>query len=285
MGRTAAIRELFSSEQITEIQRSTRELAWLGDLVTQDTVVSEYLQNHLEIREIRPETIISRLTRRFLMMQSDEWVQRLYEFLATQRAWMPRLASIPLIRLRDGNHVVANEDGTPQAYLPSSFETGFPTVKSTVCDSSEALRFLESLGVKTPHLVDAVVANVIPKYQNEGKTGETDYQYDVTRILAAYTSTDSYEQRNRLVGALSRTAWVAAIPVAGGSRFFAKPGEVYLAIDELKSLFAGVEGVFFVDDAIDCLRQCEMIKLLKMCGASDGLKPLKFENRGAVLAV
>ena len=279
MGRTAAIRELFTSEQITEIQRSTRELAWLGDLVTQDTVVSEYLQNHLEIREIRPETIIPGLTRRFLMMQSDEWVQRLYEFLATQRAWMPRLASIPLIRLRDGNHVVANEDGTPQAYLPSSFETGFPTVKSTVCDSSEALRFLESLGVKTPHLVDAVVANVIPKYQNEGKTSGTEYQYDVTRILAAYTSTDSYEQRNRLVGALSRTAWVAAIPVTGGSRFFAKPGGVYLAIDELKSLFAGVEGVFFVDDAIDCLQQCEMIKLLKMCGASDGLKPLKFENR------
>ena len=279
MGRTAAIRELFSSEQITEIQRSTRELAWLGDLVTQDTVVSEYLQNHLEIREIRPETIISRLTRRFLMMQSDEWVQRLYEFLGTQRAWMHRLASIPLIRLRNDNHVVANEDGTPQAYLPSSFETGFPTVKSTVCDSSEALRFLESLGVKTPHLVDAVVANVIPKYQNEGKTSETEYQCDVTRILAAYTSTDSYEQRNRLVGALSRTAWVAAIPVAGGSRIFAKPGEVYLAIDELKSLFAGVEGVFFVDDAIDCLRQCEMIKLLKMCGASDGLKPLKFEDR------
>ena len=283
LGRTAAIRELFSSEQITHIQDSTLELAWLGDPVTQDTVVSEYLQNHLGIREIRPETIIARLTRRFLMMQSDEWVQRLYEFLATQRAWMHRLATIPLIRLRDGNHVVANENGTPQAYLPSSLETGFPTVKSTVCDSSEALRFLESLGVKTPHPVDAVVANVIPKYQNEVNTSETEYQNDVTRILSAYTSTDSYEQRNRLVRALSRTAWVAAIPVTGGSRFFAIPGDVYLATDDLKTLFSGVGDVYVVDEGFDCLQQGEMLELLKTCGAADGLKPLKFENRGRFL--
>lgn len=74
----------------------------------------------LGIVELTPATLVPRLNLDFLEAQSDDWTLRLYEFLSGQEAALRRrLDTIPLIRLSDGSHVFAREDGKAKPELRS----------------------------------------------------------------------------------------------------------------------------------------------------------------------
>ena len=70
----------------------------------------------------------------------DEWILELYEFLGGQPALVRqgRVSNIPLVRVEDGTHVLADSDGQPQAFLPSTIKTDFPTVEWTRSQSRTA---------------------------------------------------------------------------------------------------------------------------------------------------
>jgi len=177
------------------------------------------------------------------------------------------LDKIPLVRLEDGTHVVARENGVAKAFLPSTIKTGFPTIRPAVCTSVEARSFLFGLGITEPDQVDDVVLNLLPKYRQETVSiNETDYAADIERIRKAF-NTDSKTQRERLIAALRTTPFVMVVDTGDGKGYIAKPGEIYLATDRLKQLFAGVPDVLIVDDTYDCLRGESMRELLEACGA------------------
>ncbi|WP_197346534.1 sacsin N-terminal ATP-binding-like domain-containing protein [Ralstonia pseudosolanacearum] len=275
LARTQELRELFSPEQVAALFGS--ELAaWLSGDITQDKApeIRQYLMRELDIDEITPTKLVPSLTKPFLEAQSDEWVLRLYEFLSGQEAALRRrLDTIPLIRLEDGMHVVAHENGESRAFLPSTIATGFPTVRRAVCSTSEARAFLSSLRITEPDPVDDVIRNVLPKYrQEEVDVGVSAYAADVERIRGAF-STDSTAQKEKLRSALRDTTFVMAVDAGDGKGHIAKPGEVYIASDRLKQLFAGVDGVLIVDNEYECLRGEDIRDLLVACGASRYLSP------------
>ena len=72
---------------------------------------------------------------------------------------------MPLIRLEDGSHVAFNKN-QPQAFLPVGNRTGFPTVRQNVCQSEDALAFLNSLGLSAPDPVDDVIAQCASKIRS-----------------------------------------------------------------------------------------------------------------------
>ena len=88
-----------------------------------------------------------KLDKAFLEAQSDQWVTRLYAFLSGQKAIAGRISALPLVRLNDGTHVVARENGKSNAFLASEIETSFPTVRRAVC--------WDSRGARLPHLARA----------------------------------------------------------------------------------------------------------------------------------
>lgn len=87
LARTQDLRELFSPEQVAQLFGGEIS-AWLTDDITQDRApeIRHYAVHELGITEVTPATIISRLTREFLEIQSDDWILRLYEFLNGQEA-------------------------------------------------------------------------------------------------------------------------------------------------------------------------------------------------------
>lgn len=280
LARTQELRELFSSAQIGTLYSSEGELAWLSSDITQDRSpeLRQYMMRELSIAEITPEAILPKLDKAFLETQTDEWVLRLYEFLVGQASLHRRLDVIPLIRLKDGAHVVSRANGQPQAFLPSSIKTNFPTVRPSVCAGADVRAFLSSLGIIEPDPVDDVIRNILPKYRLDEITvdGET-YAADIQRILAAF-NTDSKAQREKLLSALRETTFVMAIDAGNGSMCVAKPGELYLATERLKLLFTGVIGIMLVNDSYVCLRGESLRELLEACNAVRYPRPVEAPN-------
>lgn len=280
LGRTRELRELFRPEQIAALVSDDVD-GWLSGDITQDRTpeLRQYLMQELEVSEITPASIVLRLNLRFLEAQSDDWILKLYEFLNGQGAQLRRsLEAIPLIRLDDGSHVTAREGGKAQAFLPSSFETGFPTVRSSVSATEKSRDFLISLGITEPDPVDDVIWNVLPTYQRDEVDEDQDlYSRDIARILAAYKS-DSKLQREKLVAALRKTSFVMVLDAGDGTRYLFPPGEIYLATDRLKKLFSGAANVMIVDDSYECLRGEAMRELLEACGALRCPRPIDAPN-------
>lgn len=277
LARTNDLRVLFSPEQI-EVLFGGEASAWLTGDITQDRTpeIRHYVMRELGVVEVTPATIVPRLTQDFLEAQSDDWVLRLYEFLSGQEAAVRRrLDTVPLIRLSDGTHVVARVDGKPQAFLPSTIETSFPTMLTSVCATPDVRIFLNSLGITEPDPVDDVIWNVLPKYQDdEVDVDDAQYAKDIERIRTAF-DTDSKSQREKLLSALRETMFVIFIDAGDGKAYVDKPGNIYLATDRLKQLFAGVPDVMIVDDTYDCLRGENMRDLLEACGAVRYPRPLE----------
>jgi len=277
LGRTKELRELFDPKQIATLFSGDVH-GWLSGDITQDRMpeLRHYLMQELEVTEIAPATIVPRLKLGFLEAQTDEWILKLYEYLNGQGATLRRsLETAPLIRLVDGSHVTAREGGKARAFLPSSFETGFPTVRPSVSATDESREFLISLGITEPDPVDDVVWNVLPTYQrDEVDEDESPYSRDIGRILAAYQS-DSKLQREKLVAALRKTPFVMVLDAGDGTRYVSHPGEIYLATDRLKKLFSGVSNVMIVDDSYECLRGEPMRELLEACGALRCPRPVE----------
>lgn len=279
LARTQELRELFSAEQI-EVLFGATGCGWLTGDITQDRApeLRRYLLQELQVPEITPDKIVVKLDKAFLEAQSDEWVTRLYAFLNGQRAIAGLFNALPLARLDDGTHVVARENGKSNAFLPSDIETGFPTVRRTVCGTPEARSFLVSLGLTAPDPVDDVVWNVLPRYRASEVDGDDKaYAADIERIRTAF-NTDSKAQREKLLTALRETPFVMVVDTGDGKDYVSKPGEVYIATDRLKALFAGVPGVFVVDHNYECLRGEAVRELLEACGALRYPRPVPTPN-------
>ena len=281
LGDSEGMRGLLSESQLSEIYE--KDTSWLsGDFtVDRNLELRRYLMSELGVNEVTPTSMVGRLSQEYLENQSDAWITRIYEFLGTrgdQR--LRRLCSVkPLIRLKEGMHVAATTDGRPNAYLPLTNDTDFPTVRKSVCDTPDALGFLKSLGLMQPDPIDNVIENILTKYSDPGMTFEKEeYEYDVNLVLAAYHGSDSYSQTERMRRVLAETPWVMSVDAGHGLRFRSKPAEVLLPNDRLRSLFSGVSGILFVDDQFECLRISEARDLLIKCGVVSNFRPTRFHN-------
>lgn len=281
LARSQDLRGLIDRGRLTTLFNSDETLFWLGEGITADRTpkLRNYLVNTLDVEEVDPDGFVRRLDKQFLEDQPDNWIGRLYKFLNNQKSYRMRMLmeSKPLVRLENGTHTVAKIGEQPQAYLPTEHTTDFPTVRVSVCQSDESLEFLKFLGLREPDPVDDVIEHVLPKYRPETvNITDSDYQSDIKRILNAY-DTDSREQRNRLVNALRKTRFIAAVDAVSGSAQFVLPEEAYQATEALKNLFESVPGVLFVDNAREELRGERIRALLRAVGTSEYLARINKE--------
>lgn len=204
---------MFNQEQLAFLLGVTGTRKWVGGEISDDRTpeIYRYLTQKLAIEELRPESVLQKLTAQFLELQPDGWISRPYGFLSNQRVLHGRAKSLPLIRLDNGKHVEPILFGCKQAFLPGSFDTAFPTVRKTVCWAEEARAFLLALGLTEPDPVDDVIWNILPKYK-PGTIQIADglYAADIQRILAAHR-TDSDGRRRQLVDVLGQAAFVRTI--------------------------------------------------------------------------
>ena len=278
LGGTIALRKLFSAEQVTELLESSERLTWLDAQITRARTPSlhNYLRGVLDVHEVDGVgTIVRRLDRSFLEQQTDEWMRALYATLKDQTTIQRQewFAAIPIVRLEDETHVQAHVGEAPAAYLPTSAETGYPTVRRTVCDTDDAREFLEELGLREPDPIDDVIDNVLPAYTEGAVPVDDDGRYvnDLQRLVSAY-QTGSANRRQDLTRALRRTPFVKATDAETGEVTYVRPTTAYAPTKELRALFDGVLGVSFLDSSMRYLGDADAKTMLEACGISAGLR-------------
>ena len=256
LARTGDLQELIGPEQLAGLFPEDANPQWIGGGITSDQTpeIRNYLRKQLAITEVTPDWLVRRLTQEFLEAQPDEWIMRLYEFFNGQKSVLRRLPAPPLVRLETGVHTVAFNGDTPQAYLPSKEPpTGFPTVKSSVCQSNEALEFLKGLRIREPDPVDFVIKNILPKYGTDlvlvSDDVYRDYRDHLSQVLNAYEAAPQ-KQRQLLVSEIGKVKFAIALDSVTNARQFVRPSEAYWPTDSLKALFKGVSGVLLLDDNI-----------------------------------
>ena len=276
--QTGDLRELFSSEQLSRLYG--QQVAWLAASVTSSPRLATYVRTQMDVREIRPEEIVRRLTTDFLKDQTDVWIQDLYLFLEPQRALLKELRSIPIARLTDGSHVRPEIKGLGQVYFSADEDTSFRTVRHEVCEDETVRAFLERLGVRKWDRIDHLIENVLAKYQLTGfRPSLEEYSDDVNCVLAVWSSSNS-GMRSRLEQELRQLAWIFAVDAEDRSNIeLCLPRKVYLATDELVALFGGVGGFHIVDSCRECLVGSEIDVLMKNCDAADSLRPVRVRNQ------
>ena len=164
---------------------------------------------------------------------------------------------------------------TPSPFLPGAARTDFPTVRATVCNSKIARAFLRGIGLTEPDPVDDVIRNIRPKYSDGTREiSDAEYNTDIQRILDAF-KTDSNDQREKLVKALSEIPFVRALDPGNGLPCRTRPVHLYLATERLTKLFAGITGIPLVDDTCAVLRGEAARSLLEACGAVRYLRPIE----------
>lgn len=277
LSRTQDLRDLFDPDQLGELLKVGKQVHWLSPEITADRtpVLRQYLLRELKLSEQTPESLLPRLNVSFLEAQSDKWIMRLYEYLNKVPAVAERVKHLPLVRLEEGKHVPAQLAGMPQAFFPSEIETGFPTIRRSVCESPEARRFLQSLGLTAPDLVDDVIRNLLPTYGRRQAKPEN-YAADIARILRAFR-TDSTAQRQKLVSVLKSTPFVISKEMRSGAVNYKAPQDIYIATARLNDLYDGIPGIYLADDN-PALRGEAIRELLESSGAARYIYPVDVES-------
>ena len=230
----------------------------------------------LEMGELTPEALLSRLDKAFLESQSDGWTQGLYEFFGSQTALRPRLGELPIVRLANGSHVSPKIEGDVQAFLPGPVETDFPTVREAVCRSEGAREFLKSLNLTEPDPVD----NVIPERLAEvpgRRNGRFGPGLRVGRRAYGGRGGDRFPVAEEQAG-----EGIAGNTVGQGGGCWQgtdtegeSPKRCTWRRNACGGFSAGIEDVRLLDSRIACLRGEEIRELLERSGAARYLQPME----------
>ena len=278
LGRTKEIRELLNPAQLSSLFGSSDVIDWLsGDItINQTPELRQYLMREIDVQEVDADTIIMKLTKEFLEKQSDEWISLFYSFLSLQPSLARLYNHTPLIRLEDGSHCIPSDNnGVRRVFLPSSHQSGFPTVKRSVCNDPQALKFLKSLDLKEPDPVDDVIQNILSKFVNS--ISIEFYNEALTKVISAY-QTDSASQKNKLVEFLKKTPFVMCRNAKSSEIQCKLPSDLYFSTDKLTALFFEIEEIWLVDPDCEILKGELQRRLLEECGVRDYLRRIEWNS-------
>ena len=262
LARGAGLRELLLPDQLGVLYGAGQPLAFAYESITENRtpLLWRYLREEIGIEEVTPEAVAGRVTREFLVAQSDAWTRRFYEFLHRSPAlWRepgpgeqpgPARAR-PIIRLEDGSHVTPFDSaGHPAAYLPGPAVTGVPTVRRAVADFPAARQFLEALRFTEPDVVAEVLESILPRYSGLEVADLDAAQHDadlecVVRALAEAAA----GRRQQLLEQLQQTAFLVGENAATGEKRLLTPASLYQRTKELEVYFDGNPDTWFAADA------------------------------------
>jgi hypothetical protein len=248
---------------------ANQQLARLTACDERKWVSSEYARpEHRDLREFLIEhglqqlgfsELMNLLSGEFLKSQSDEWLRRLYVYIAGQSFLVlleqrARLLRLPLLRDEAGLQVAPVPDQeTERIYIPPSGKKKslFRTVRHSIVyddrDSSgnaQIFEFLQQLGLAEPDCVDEVTELVLSSYETERAVSDlTQYHEDARDIRSAY-ETVAADRRFKLLNRLNDSAIVCAGNCVTGELRLLKPRSVFIDMPWLRTLYESDDTVW-----------------------------------------
>lgn len=262
---------------------------WLNTDITQDRTpdLRNYFIKELEVLEIDFEAFARKISSEFLQTKSDKWMINFYTKLLDQQAivmWSDSyyrkgiLRTKPIIRLENDEHIAPyDENGKIQVYLPEETSSKYKTVKRSLTQDENALKFLKGLGLTKPDLSAEIREFIIPKYKKDNPRKDNEYFDDFRKLLRAYKKLSNYE-REKFLEELSNIAFIDSVKSDLGESVLKKPSEVYFKDNNLVEYFDGYPVYFVSDELSREFNEEELKEFLKELGIED--KPRRIEIPG-----
>ena len=252
-------KELTEFLNSNDIQNLFSKQNWLDTNITYDKTreLRDYLINELGVIEVDFESFARKITVEFLQTKSDEWMIDFYRRLLDQQSlWSEReypkgiLRTEPIIRLENNEHMAPfDSDGKVQVYLPAETKSKYKTVKCSLTENEESLKFLKELGLKEPDLLAEVKEFILPKYQKENPIKDESYFEDVEKLLTVYENMPT-NKKEEFMEELSRAYFIDSVHNGTGENHLRKPSEAYFNDNDLKDYFAGYADVYFISNEL-----------------------------------
>lgn len=251
-------KELTEFLDIDDIRQLFSKQHWLDANITQDKTreLRDYLIREFEVHEIDFEKFSKEITYDFLKTKSDEWMIDFYSRLLNQESLWRSPAGIlrtkPIIRLENGElDAPFNNDGKNLVYLPTEISSKYKTVKKSLTENENSLKFLKELGLKEPDLFAEINEFIIPKYQSSNPIKDEGYFDDIEKILKAYEDENLPEKDKTSLGELLKSSsFIDSFKNDTKENYLKRPNETYLNNSDLKTYFEGYQSVFFVSDEL-----------------------------------
>ena len=275
--------ELLNKKNIKELFSKHN---WLDINITQD--LKNYFIQELNIKEINFKKFAEKITNEFLKKQSDKWIISFYKKLLNQRnLWEQTdnypsiLRTKPIIRLDANKHIAPFDDtGKIQVYLPitSKSNSKYKTVKLSLVQNKDSLKFLKELGLTKPNLFAEINEYIIPKYQADYFVEAKEYYEDFEKLLKAY-KTISADKKSEFIHKLSEISFIDAVNNITGKNSLQKPPNTYFQNNDLKTYFNDYQSVYFVSSKLSRKFGKEKIEpFLEELGVED--KPTRIRIAG-----
>jgi hypothetical protein len=286
-GLLARGKELTELLDKNDIQKLFSKQDWLDTNITDDKTreLRNYLIDELKVVEVDFESFARKVTGEFLQIKSDEWMIDFYSRLLEQQAlWSDRgyskvLRTKPIIRLETNEHIAPfDNNGESQVYLPAETESKYKTVKRSLIENENSLKFLKALGLTKPDLFTEIKEFILPKYQTDNPTKDEGYFEDFKKLLTAYETIPA-NKKSEFIEELSKASFIDSVHNGIGESHLRKPAETYFNDKDLKIYFNGYHSVYFVSDELYKKFEEERLKsFLTDLGVED--KPRRIEIAG-----
>lgn len=214
-------------------------------------VLKRFLNSYLNVMEYKLNDILHSITEEFLVAQSNEWMGTLYgEFDKAKHYVSLYLLNRPLARLEDGSQIpFKSERGDIQVYIHPGMSTRFQCLHPDTTVSTGAKSFLNSIGVKTPDIIDEIKEFILPTITTLSKDPDSTESYlqGEGALLEIYNDSEP-SNRSRIVELIKNSPCILSIHRA--ERKCVRPHEVYLPTMSLKRWFAGDMSITMMDDEL-----------------------------------
>jgi hypothetical protein len=176
--------ELFSDKQLAQLT-GTKGAKWAfpsrgkKEVFTSNKALAEYIDGgdarlwsrkepNLIVSSLDPEAVLKKITAHFIVVQSQEWLHKLYAYLSERVSYQKFVNDKPIFLDQDGKAVPAfDNNGQLVLFLPDDDIEGYTTVKKELLSEKATREFIEKFGVKRPSLRDEIYNKILPAYDTD----------------------------------------------------------------------------------------------------------------------
>ncbi len=178
---------LISNEQLAELVKN-QNAKWVFSTIgrTKDKEITDYIDGGSERSSDRKEPnlikssmdfenkIADLITSDFIKSQSNEWLNKFYEYLSERKSYQDKFKTKPIFKDTQGNAVPAFEQKGKELhgilFLPlDEVNSSYKTIDAELLKNEKTKEFIENFGVKKPSLKDEIYNHILPLYDtNKG---------------------------------------------------------------------------------------------------------------------
>jgi hypothetical protein len=239
-------------------------LAWLDKEIATEKCrdLRLYLLELAAGMEVRPETLVPKLTADFLVKQPMDWLTSFIQY-AMQGA--QSLRRVPFIRLKSGGHVSMPTDklAQPTAWFAPLDNAGldlsvFPLVLPELVANEQIRKLLEKESLREIDAAAIVGKCILPRYKGVNTPfDEPNYRDHLRQIRKAYIEANDAAKK-QLTTNLDGIEWLACIHASGNAQnkiVWKKPraSDIFPRTKDNEIWFHGLEsvGAYFLHPSVD----------------------------------